>query len=453
MKSIPTFFIFSIFFLLATSAISQQSEDFVSGKLKEKNNQQPIPFATLRLKDKAVGVISNKDGGFRIPKYFFEEGELLQISCLGFKTREINLSNLKLDEQNVIYLEQETITLNETIIKGKRKKPPNARKIIKRAFERIPQNYPTSPFSYAGYYRDYQLKDGQYINLNEALLNIIDKGFTTNDFDSTKIQIYDYKANTDFKRDTLSAKPYDYISKEKIINNAYLFNFGGNEFTILRIHDAVRNFNLKTYSYIDIPEKGIIKNHSITKLRDKSIDGEPMYVISLETSNTEVTSLETSNTQAYKSKFKKGPTIKQFIAKGKIYISKLTYAIHKLEYQVFEIKDRKKKNPTKSLFFEVEVEYKEYNDKMYINYISFHNLFTVQKSLFNVKEIIVDEEKNCFDVRFDKKPAVRLIDLNKKSFFLKFKKKNVRIIKIEATSNGYLLYPDCLLYTSDAADE
>lgn len=435
MKSTRIFFMFSIFLFLATSASAQQDKDFVSGILKEKYSEKPIPFATLRSKEKAIGVVSNQDGGFRIPKHFLEEGKILEISCLGYKTREIYLSDLKLDEQNVIYVEQEPIALNESIILGKRKNPPNTRKIIRRAFERISQNYPISPFSYVGYYRDYQLKDGQHINLNEALLNILDKGFTTNDFDSTKIQIYDYKANMDFKRDTLSIKPYDYISKKKVIKNAYLYNFGGNEVSILRIHDAVRNFNVNTYSFIDIPEKGIIKNHSLTRLRDKTINGEPMYVISLEKSNAE---LDTSE-------FQNAPKISKFRVKGKIYISKLTYAIHKLEYQVFDNKRIKNNKVSPSLIFEVEVEYKELNNKMYINYISFHNSFTLQKSLFKIKEIIIDKEKKCFDLRFNR-PPIRFIDWTQKNFYVRFKKKKVKIKKIKPTNTGYILYPDLEIF-------
>lgn len=435
MKWIPTFFMFSILLFLPTRAISQQGKDFVSGILKEKYSQKPIPFATLHLKEKSFGVISNQDGGFRIPKYFFEEGRTLQISCLGYKTIEIYLSNLKFNDQNVIYIENEPISLKESIVVGKRKNPPNARKIVKRAFERIPQNYPNSPFSYVGYYRDYQLKNDKYINLNEALLNVIDKGFTTVDFDSTKIQIYDYKPNMDFERDTLSIKPYDYISKQKVIKNAYLFNFGGNEVSILRIHDAVRNFNVNTYSFIDIPKKGVIKNHSLTRLRDKTIDGEPMYVISLEKSNAE---LDTSE-------FQNEPKISKFIAKGKIYISKFTYAIKRLEYQVFDNKRSKNKKLSPSLIFEVEMEYKELNDKMYVNYISFHNSFTVQKSLFKIEEIIIDEEKKCFDLRFNKTP-IRFIDWTQENFHVRFKNKKVKIKKIKPTQNGYLLYPDLEIF-------
>lgn len=57
----------------------------------------------------------------------------------------------------------------------------------------------------------------QYYNLNEAILEVFDQGFTSNDFETTEAKIYEYKQNNDFSKDTLSQKPYNYKDKSKVI--------------------------------------------------------------------------------------------------------------------------------------------------------------------------------------------------------------------------------------------
>ena len=69
----------------------------------------------------------------------------------------------------------------------------SAGRIVKEAIKRIPNNYPVDPFSYIGYYRDYQqVTDSSYladmnfedkhtyINLNEGVIQVFDAGFGTN---------------------------------------------------------------------------------------------------------------------------------------------------------------------------------------------------------------------------------------------------------------------------------
>ena len=69
-----------------------------------------------------------------------------------------------------------------------------------------------------------------YVNLNEALLEVFDPGFDEIDSTATKTRLYDYIQNKSFRRDTLAEKPYDYNDYGKIIDNAYLGAYGGNEF-------------------------------------------------------------------------------------------------------------------------------------------------------------------------------------------------------------------------------
>lgn len=431
-----------VFFLLVSSAFrlhSQQNEDYVLGMVLDARTQDAVPFATIRLMEKAVGTITNQDGSFRVPSRYLLMGDRLEISCLGYQARELSLSDMEPGELNVIRLVPAAIQLRESVLYGKRKKPPGPRKIIKRALERIPKNYPITPFSYVGYFRDYQLKDKDYVNLNEALLKILDMGFGTNDLGATKIQLYDYQANTDFKRDTIADGPYNYATREKIIKHAYLYDFGGNELIILRIHDAIRNYNVMTYSYVDLPEKGLIKNHSLSRKKDKLLNRERMYVIGLARNRPVMDSDQMPD----------ATETSRFTAEGTLYISQSSYAIHRMEYKVFDTKSKKSKasksDSSGKLIFEVTVEYKRYKDKMYPNYISFHNVFTLQKALFHIKGVSIDPEQRCFEVTLNKDPIL-FIDRAINNFDVRFKGRKIKLERVVPTHKGYRLYPDVQVF-------
>ena len=75
-----------VFLLLWFSWPSFAQQGFLRGKLLDSQTQEPIPFATVRVKGYALGIISNMDGGFQIPEKFKALGGFLVISCMGYET-------------------------------------------------------------------------------------------------------------------------------------------------------------------------------------------------------------------------------------------------------------------------------------------------------------------------------------------------------------------------------
>ncbi|WP_158259123.1 carboxypeptidase-like regulatory domain-containing protein [Flagellimonas meridianipacifica] len=397
---------------------------------------QPIPFATIKVIGKNLGVISNDDGGFRVPLEFQTEGEGLEISCIGYEKKDISFSDLAMNRVNTIMLKTGVFELLETTVTAKRKRPLTPKKIIQRAIKKIPGNYPAEAFSYVGYYRDYQEKNDEYLNLNEAILKVFDSGFEKNDFLNTQSQIYDYSKNLDFKRDSVANIPYDYVTRNKVINNAELFSFDGNEFYILRIHDAIRNYKTKTFSYVDVFEKDIVKNHSLSREKDVSLDDEKMFVISLKGSNS------TAITDGYT----KRKVIGNIQAEGEIYISQSSYAIHKMVYRVFDFTGSKRservtKKSNNQLLYEIAVEYKEHDGKMYPNYLSLHNTFKLRKTRFYVEDVIFDLVKKCFIIKTNNSP-IFLVENGKPNVILLNENRKTAVKKIENTHDGILVYPD-----------
>jgi len=371
-------YIFLVLLLFFQNSFAQNDKDFITGVLLDAQTNEAVVFASIRVKDAALGVISNLDGDFRVPLDFAGKGAELEISSMGYETKYVVFTSLTPNEINVIYLQPALLQLNEAVVTGRRKRL-SAKKIIKKAIANIPNNYPVGPFNLVGYYRDYQLNEKEYVNLNEAIVGIYDQGFANNDYLQTQYSLYSYEQNTTFKIDSFAARPYDYSTRDKFIPSTKLISdYGGNELVILNIHDAVRNHDVKAYSYVHRLVSDFIKEHRFPKMEATSYNGKEVFKITIRKKQA------------------------SFYVEGAIYIDKDDYAIRKLDYATYK-SDVGIGRKRRTLLYEILVEYKEENEKMYLNYISFHNIFTVRRPAeFRVEQVFLDKENGLLDVKFNK---------------------------------------------------
>jgi hypothetical protein len=398
----------------------------MEGRLLDARTNEPVVFATIRIKTKSLGVITNMDGSFRIPTKFKEYGDMLEMSSMGYQTKEISIDVLEQDKLNLIFLEPGVIGLKEAIVEGKDKsrRRLGATQIVRRAIRAIPSNYPGRLHSVIGYYRDYQLKKDRYVNLNEAILEVVDSGFEQNDHATTKVRLYDYHSNGDFERDSMGSFKYDYKNYTKYIDKAYLFNYGGNEFSILRIHDAIRNHAINSYDFVNVMDRDFISNHIFKKEDEIRLEDEMLYKISF------------------------GKNLVKYRITGTIYIAKRDFAIHKMEYSLYdksrttENKEIDKHGINNEIIFGVITEYKRKYDIMYLNYISFSNNFRVIKPpKFILKEAVAAKHCECFLLTFNNEVDT-LYAKEKKYYDFKFNKKKIQIDKISIDKDKVLVYPD-----------
>ncbi|WP_255451525.1 carboxypeptidase-like regulatory domain-containing protein [Cellulophaga sp. L1A9] len=424
-----THFFFLLLFLVSNTILSQQGE-YIVGKLMDSETQESIAFASIRIKDRALGIISNIDGSFKIPLKYKEYGDIIEISSMEYQTKEIIIHDFSIYELNDVILQASTLELEEAVVIAEKKNKLTARKIVRRALRLIPENYPVESFSTVGYYRDYQLDNLRYINLNEAILEVFDEGFDAIDSATTKVKIFDYLENNDFKRDTLTSRSYDYQFKEgrKVIDKAFLASYGGNEFTILKVHDAIRNYKIDSYSFVHRLKSDLLSEHKFKKESDTYLDDEPLYTI----------------------KFNK--LLSGYSAYGTMYISKRNFEIYKMEYAVY---DRKKTLPNgisnrhktnNQQVFEIITEYRPKNDRMYLNYISFHNTFKIwEPPKFVLDSTDVDIVQRCFAMSFNRPPDLQGA-INGDNYILKYKGEKIGFKEIvyddtDKSRKTILLYP------------
>jgi hypothetical protein len=348
---------------------------------------------------------------------------------MGYVSKDILVYDLSKYKTNIIRLNPAIEILDEVVVEGVRKRSTtdkrlSAIQIVDRAIRFLPRNYPTTPFKAVGYYRDFQRNDNKYINLNEALLEIRDQGFMASDYETTKIRILEHKRNLDFPVDSVTARPYDYIGKSKTIPGAYLDSYGGNELTILRIHDALRNNSLDSYDYVNVFKTDFLKNHTFKKKGEVLLNNEKLYKIS----------------------FIKDMGLVQ--VKGNLFISKQNFAIYKMEYTTI-IKYREKlrysgryfKNRPKESMFSVVVGYAPLDGVMYPNYHSMINTFSIRKPpKFKVDLVEYSFANKNFIISFNN-IAIGKDALKKSNYKLRFNGKLININKIVHIDNQVLLYP------------
>lgn len=361
--------LFLILWLNPTPVFSQ-SFGFIDGKVLNSVTKAPVSFATVKLKSNQLGIYANAEGDFKISNNPEFQNDSVIISCIGFKQYSVAFKELKTNSVNKILLNPLIYGLGEVKVKGSRKKLSSST-IISRAILNIKKNYPKNAFSYIAYYRDYQKKEGNYINLNEAIIQTLDKGFDSKSL-SNRYRLLDFRKNMEFPRMNISPyyDPSDASyenSLNKNIPEADLGDQNGNELFVLMVHDALRNFDTRSFSYIETFSKDFLYYHDFS---------EPSKVLN-------------DNLELYKITFsgKARMTGNQYPINGAIYIQPKDYSIHKIEYACSYQQNGKE---TKRMFnIDIEYGYEKYiGSLMRLKYVSFNNIFnvvdTTDKSYFRI---------------------------------------------------------------------
>lgn len=166
----------SLFFLLLLFfqnylVAQHRNQMVVQGVVYAKATQKPLPFVTIAIQGEAIGTVTNQQGQFllRIPTQF--KSAQLVLSHIGYKTRVFTIQQLVNIKK--CYLEEDAQVLQEVVITGL-----TASSIIRKALNKIPENYYTQPYVHQGFYRLTTQKDPTrseekaYIQASEASFEV-----------------------------------------------------------------------------------------------------------------------------------------------------------------------------------------------------------------------------------------------------------------------------------------
>jgi len=326
-----------IFLLIILSLLSHSelpAQDYqVQARILDALNDLPVSFVSVKSKS-GEGIIADELGFFR---FHFSESQIndsLYLSCIGYHPLSISPGDFQRDRLDTIYLSQYMATWGEAEFESKSSKVPKAKKIIKQAVAAIPENHPGNTVKYNGYYREYVRLGKTTINLLESIIDLSDPGIQSEN---------DFSAAILYKR----------INPEFPIDKSVL-NSGDNELVLLRSLDPVRNYDSPANSFMDHLNSKFDKNHLFDIPRVTFMNGRSYYAISFVDN---------------KSPGEKGLDL---VTEGILFIDTQNYGIKKLSYNGFARKGINRKK-----IFGLSLEYSLHQDKYFLTYLSFNNLFII----------------------------------------------------------------------------
>jgi len=303
---------------------------FLRGQVVDKINQQALPYCNVSLKGKSIGTLTNETGFFEFKVKKEHLADSLFVSALGYAPAYFVVKEALKKEWFTVELEAAAINLSEVTIRAI---PPL--KIVQRALENINNNYPTSGYISESFYREYITENQQYKRLIEASLKILEKGYTDNRSIKLKqtVNVEKIKQNHDYR----TLKNYYWNGIEYLMNeNIRGINPGG----------VINTYPLKDWKF--------------TCEETTQLNGEEVFIVNFKPATADLARPE-----------------------GTLYITINDYAILKLDYAItnglenWHYSSLSDTTYLKYYSWETAFNYKRYNQKLYLNYITHNRKFKV----------------------------------------------------------------------------
>lgn len=285
----------------------------ISAKVIDRETREPVVFASVGIKDRPIGTITNLQGefDFHIPSEF--RNDILVISMLGYQSFEAPAWTITPNQ--VIEISKSTQLLDEVVVSDSLR----GGEILTIALSRIEQNYPMKPFMLDGFYRDVKEVGGTYVSLLEAAVKIFDEDYAS--------------PRNKFKlRERVSLQE---VRRSLGYENKFTAYFDeGNLLEDILLHNNIR--------YRQFPEEEIFFKGMVRE-KDSYFNGRKVFVISQRYDYSLV-----------------------------IYVDKQNYGIIHLEYENDEQEVIRKRRGLVSKFVNLKrtIDFKTYDGKLYLNYIT-----------------------------------------------------------------------------------
>ncbi len=306
----------TLFFCGMVLGLAAQAQQItIRGKVVDRETKEPLPYASIGIIGKPIGLISNVQGEFDFHVPGDMRNDILMISMLGYKTYEAPVWSLISENPVTIEMPAGSIMLQEVVITDSLK----AGEILRLALTKIESNYPMEPFQLDGFYRDVKKLGGTYISLLEAAVKIYDEDYYA---PRNKFKLRERVALLEVRRSLgYSSKFTAFFDNDNLLE------------------DLLLNNNVR---YRQFPEEDIFfKNLELED--DTHFNGREVYVVTY--------------SQDYLLR---------------VYIDKETYGIIHLEYVNNHQTALEKKRGLESKFVKIKrvLDFKFFEGKLFLNYIN-----------------------------------------------------------------------------------
>jgi hypothetical protein len=299
-------------FLIAFSVQAQKIT--LSATVVDQQTQEPLPYASVGIKGKSIGTITNLQGQFDFHFPAEYRNEILVISMLGHENYEAPIWSLLDSKVSVIPIPRSSTVLKELEVRDSL----TGGEILRLALAKIEQNFPMDPFLLKGFYRDVKKVGGTYIALLEAAVEIYDDNYAEPRNKSKlreRVKLIEVRKSVGY-----DSKFTAYFGQKNLLED-------------LLLHNNVRYRQIDTQP--DLFEK-------TTREEDSFYNGSETFVI--------------TNRDGF------------FL---KMYIDKNDYSISHIQFEISGENDERKRDlVSKFVSYKKTIDFKRFDGKMYLNYIS-----------------------------------------------------------------------------------
>jgi len=307
----------SVLFVLAViTGFSARGQNLtISAKVIDKETREELPYASVGIKGKPIGTITNLQGefDFHFPEAY--RNDTFVISMLGYQNYEVPAWTIVNGGILEIAMTK-SITVLETVVVSDSLQGGD---ILKIALSRIGENYPSTPFMLEGFYRDLKKVGGTYISLLEAAIKIYDENYNE---PRNKSRLRERVSLVEVRRSLgYTNKFTTYFDQDNLLE-------------VLLLNNDVR--------YRLFPEEDAFFDN-LTRGRDSYYNGREIYIVSHQ---------------------------KEF--QLKLFIDKKTFGIIRVEYENTMPEDLGKKRGLVRKFESIRriVDFKFYENKFFLNYLT-----------------------------------------------------------------------------------
>ncbi|MFZ1806548.1 MAG: carboxypeptidase-like regulatory domain-containing protein [Cyclobacteriaceae bacterium] len=300
--------------LIFSSGLLHAQTLTISAKVVDQETKEPLPFASVGLKNRPIGTITNLQGefDFHIPIGF--RNDVLVINMLGYLPYEDPAWTVT-NNVTTIEMVKSTQFLDEVVVSDSLR----GGEILSLALGRITQNYPMKPFLLDGFYRDIKEVGGTYVSLLEAAVRIFDEDYQA---PRNKFKLRERVALQEIRRSLGYENKFTaYFDEGNLLEDILLHN----------------NIRYRQFPVEEIFFKGMIRE------KDSYYNGHQVYVLS-----------------------------QKYDYDLTIYVDKATYGIIRLEYENDEQEIIRKRRGLVSKFVNLKriIDFKSYNGVLFLNYIT-----------------------------------------------------------------------------------
>ncbi|HUU99892.1 MAG TPA: carboxypeptidase-like regulatory domain-containing protein [Bacteroidales bacterium] len=323
--------------------LAQREVTYITGLVIDNESHDPLPFATIGLKNKGKGTVSNSNGEFGLNITPDCINDTLHVSYLGFYGREIPVRQA-FGNNFTIAMSREFIPITEIIIRNQ-----IPQEIIYKTLSAISDNYGNTPANLTGFYREGIMKKNELQTYSEAILQIFKSSYSGSLLND-QIKVYKSRKIENARRtDTLAIRLKAGLS------------------TSLEL-DGVKNL----FDFID--------RQNITKYSYRVVD-----IISFD------------DESAFEIEFVQKDEIDESLFKGTIYINTSDFAILRTEFEINPAYINKMKETfissssrgfsTWPVSVKYSVSYRKVNNRYFLSHVRGDLAFTSRqkRKLFNTQ--------------------------------------------------------------------